>query len=428
MRVYRQPLLISLMLLGLSSAAQAVDNGCPGEAVQLSEIRFRGNQTTRPRVLLREMRSAAGAITDAQTLRADAERIRDLGLFRHVEVRCVLDTSGWVAEFDMREKYYLLIAPRSDANSDGDYSYGLHLSWHNALGLNHTIRGTVLQRRTTQSGRGDALEYRIAHHAPYVFGSRYDLSWSMAHEIAELSPAGGSSTYEQVDNQLRIGVDRHLGHGPASQGWRIGAAYTYRQRQALEQGPDLGTAHALSLGLKYRQRHNFLFSETGLEAQLEGGHASTALGSDYTWSYLNGTLSYDRPLGRTAHQTLGLQLETQLQFGGPDDGLNQYSLGGASLLRGYPRNIAEGDAYALLRLEAYRPLHWQWLRWGGFVEAGAAWGGDEAHTPGLLASAGLGLQIRPSWFVGLVIDLGFGIPLIARDTLSETPAFYGSGR
>lgn len=410
------------------TAAHASAEGCPEESITITNIRFVGNETTKERILLREMITEKGDLADAKTLEADADRIRDLGLFRHVGVSCVMSEDGWVAEFEMREKYFLLVAPRSDANSDGDYSYGLHLSWHNAFGLNHTVRSTVLQRRSTQSGRGDSLEYRISHHAPYLFNTPFDLSWGVSHETAELQPLGSPSEYEQVDDQFRIGIDRHIGNGPASQGWRVGGGYEFRQRKAVDQGPDLGIGHTLFANLKYRQRHNFLFSETGLESQLTIGHADTEWGSDYDWTHIAGEVTYDRAFGQTPHQTFGVHLETEMQFDGPKDGLNQYSLGGASMLRGYERNIAEGDSYAVVRLEAYRPLHWDWLRWGGFVEAGAAWGGDEAHTPGMLATAGLGLQIRPSWFVGLVIDLGFGIPLIPRDNVSETPSFYGSGR
>ncbi len=415
-----------LACAALLQPAHAAD--CPAQPQILARLQFSGNRVTRPEVMLREMLSREGAPTDARTLLEDAQRLRDLGLFRQVDVLCSRTEAGLVAEFALREKYYLLVAPRSDANSDGDYSYGLHLSWHNALGRNHTWRATILEHSSSQTGRGRSLEYRISQHAPYLLGSPFDLDWRLAHERADWQPGDGTGVGELVDDQFRIGLDRHLGRGPASQGWRVGGAYEYRKRSLSDAGRELGVGHGLFASLKYRDRRDSLYSETGLVGELELGHAGTALGSDYDWSQLTATLDYERPLGETAHQTLGLHLETEMQRGGPDDGLNQYSLGGASLLRGYPRNTAEGDAYAMLRIEAYRPLHWRWLRWGGFIEAGAAWGGAQAHTPGLLASAGLGLQIRPTWFVGLVIDLGIGVPLIARDAGDSGPAFYGSGR
>lgn len=170
----------------------------------------------------------------------------------------------------------------------------------------------------------------------------------------------------------------------------------------------------------------------GLDATLQIGRASTALGSTRNaWLY-SGSLSRafdfgnERLLvassalrgqyadGSIRRQQVGLRLQLYLPQGphwlfyasatgdrlthpGPTDEL---LLGGDSGLRGYPMRYQSGHRRALFTFEerAYSNIYlWQLFRLGGavFVDVGRAWGGDATNQiqPGWLSNAGIGLRI-----------------------------------
>lgn len=170
----------------------------------------------------------------------------------------------------------------------------------------------------------------------------------------------------------------------------------------------------------------------GLDAQLELGHASTALGSTRNaWLYgasvsrgfgpgddwllvVSSVLRGQYADGSVRRQQFGARVQAYLPQGphwlfyasatldrlthpGPTDEL---LIGGDSGLRGYPMRYQSGHRRALFTLEerAYSDIYlWQLFRVGGavFVDVGRAWGGDATNTvkPGWLSNVGIGLRI-----------------------------------
>src|SRR6185369_17650377 len=90
----------------------------------------------------------------------------------------------------LEEKYFLIPAPRADANSDGKYAYGVQLRWYNVFGLNHTMKITWKKANRQEAGRGTGSEFDTSYSAPFLFDSDYglDVSYSHTSEPVEVAP------------------------------------------------------------------------------------------------------------------------------------------------------------------------------------------------------------------------------------------------
>jgi outer membrane protein assembly factor BamA len=86
-----------------------------------------------------------------------------------------------------------------------------------------------------------------------------------------------------------------------------------------------------------------------------------------------------------------------------------FDLGGASGLRGYPRERVEGDAFVVANLEFITPIsRLDALRGVVFADAGSVLG--EPDETGLVTSAGVGLRAKLRAFVrvDLRLDVAHG--------------------
>ena len=71
-------------VLALCAAAVASAHAEPAPPV-IREIEFRGNETTRPVTMLREMSLHVGDPADAREIERSRQGVQDLGLFRSVD-------------------------------------------------------------------------------------------------------------------------------------------------------------------------------------------------------------------------------------------------------------------------------------------------------------------------------------------------------
>ncbi len=416
-----------LALLPLPVLAQEPDAGCETLAGrEIAEIRFEGNEVTRPSTMLREIGLRPGEALDLQSLEDSRQAVQDLGLFRSVRVRCEPDVAGLVLIFRLREKYYLIPVPRADANTDGAFAFGAQLSWHNVLGLNHTLRLRALKRDTRQAGRGSEIDYTLDYDLPAFGNSPYGAHFYANHELAAIDRPGGSfdEVSDTVEALLRYRFDRRASRGASLWG---GLNYTEQHAADPAQGVDFGETLSLRLGADYRDRRFHIYSETGTLARVGVALAREGWGSDHGRRAVDGLFEHAWQVGGRAHQTAAVGMEFGHSTGGVPDGLFDYDVGGVRRLRGYAKNTQIGDSFVSSRAEFFRPLFRRWLRVGVFAEAGSAWRGPDTQVSGLLADVGIGVRIRLTWFVDAEAEFGFAFPLVDGGD-GRAPHFYGGGR
>ncbi|MEQ1438415.1 BamA/TamA family outer membrane protein [Fontimonas sp. SYSU GA230001] len=385
------------------------------------EIAFRGNDTTQPQTMLREIAIHVGDPADPEVIEHSRQSILDLGLFRAVDAAQEPLADGVRLVFTVKEKWYVLPYPRLSANSDGQNAAGAELRWNNIAGLNHSLRMLVSSADRRDEGRGRQLGYLASYRAPFVFGTPYTLGLSGSHATTPVDDDSGS-TYDEIIDEFQVMVSRKFGaRGAPSQGWTAGAGLLWRSQNT--DGPAApepwGDTYALVTQIGYRDQRDRVYSQIGTDFGARYEYAAGNLFSDYGYSRLTGHIQYARPLGDTPHQTLEFAAEMGTANGGRSD-TPPYSLGGTQGLRGYARGAFEGSAYYLLSASYLRPIGWDWLRFVATIEAGNVY--DEADQADLNVrwSLGLGLRVRVPRLVGVEIEAGIALPLD-----HDSARFYG---
>lgn len=395
-------------LLLLASAWAQAEQGPP----TIREIVFEGNDTTRPRTMLREMSVRVGDPADPERVERSRQAVQDLGLFKEVSLREEPLDGGVRLVFKVRERWYILPTPRVDAKAGGEYSYGAQLQWNNLWGLDHTLRVVWEREDNKESGVGLETNHSFGYNAPQLFDSPYSLGVSAGQVRRPIELPGGGS-YQETLRNASVGVVRSLSDGPPSQGWSVGGGLGWlgQDTEGAAAPPRYGNATAPFATLGYRDLHLNIYSEEGVSFRTSLQGAVDGLASDYGFTTWSSRYARYWRVGQTDHQTLHFFGDLGLRVDGPPENDGFY-LGGDALLRGYDKEFVEGDAYWRVAGEFARPLHWRWLRWVVIGEAGNAYPepGDFSLDR-IYGSLGLALRFRMSWFVNLEIEAGVAMPV-----------------
>ena len=383
------------------------------------EIAFRGNDTTQPSVMLREMSLHVGQPADPREVERSRQYVQDLGLFRSVHAELEPVEGGVRLVITVKEKYYILPFPRADATSDGGYAYGAQLRWNNVWGLNHTF-APYFERRQPSEGdndpekRGMQTRTQLRYTAPFVY-EKVGLDFAAGYfKTPYLAPL----VYDQTTTFLSAALTRKLSEGHTSQGW---TGYTgLAWNNEVHSGPSAptdpdqvakGHALALSVGAYYRDLRFNVYSDEGVAYGFGVQSATREVLSDYdvtSWS-----VGYSRYLnvGTTPHQNLNFKLTAQARHDGRYGG-DYFSVGGTESARGFEPETVKGDAYYVLSVEYLRPVIRNSIRWLAVVDAANAFvePGD-AHLDKVYVSAGLGVRLRIQAFVALDLEVGVAWPL-----------------
>ncbi len=382
-------------------------------------IRFVGNDTTRERVMLREMTLGPGDPADPAAIEASRQAILDLGLFRDVAIASEPGENGVTLVVTLDEKWYVLPVPRLDASSDRDVSYGAELRWNNVMGRNHTLE--VYAERSEfeeERDREDERHVELSYDAPYLFDTPYALHLELEHlERGALDREGRG--YDETFRRAEVLATRDFTRGRPRRGWTLGAGL-YRDDQTTSGAfapPSDGVALAAVGTARYDDLRFHVYSETGRRLRLRAEIASDAFASDYDYSRTQASYFASRAFGEIEHQTLHFLAGAGVATDGPRS-RNTYSLGGSGALRGYGSDFLEGDAFYYVAAEYLRPIRWDWLRLVVLAELGGADRNvfDSSNADlSPYASIGLGVRIRLVKFVDVELELGIAMPLRGGD-------------
>lgn len=387
----------------------------PADFPVILEIAFAGNDTTQPKVMLREMIVGIGDPADPVKVERSRQGIQDLGLFKSVSVEQTVLDGGVRLTFTVEEKWYVMPIPSYSTNSDGKDAYGMSLRWFNVAGLNQTLRGTWSNSDDKRINKGRRTRYALDYSIPFVFDSPYNVGFGLGHSR---TPILAATNYVETFDSASVGVSRTFPTEVASQGWTLGGSLAWSSQDTHgDPGTPApyGMASAVGLSANYRDIRFRVFSEEGTSYGARVSSAVENLGSDYSFNLLSATYSRLLPLGATPHQNLNLYANAASYHGGPTgvkSDIGVYSLGGASSLRGYPSDIFQGDAYYYLAAEYLRPVGWEWLRVVVIAEAGNVFG--DAHDFSLArtnASVGLGVRVRFISLVNFELEAGVAWPV-----------------
>jgi outer membrane protein assembly factor BamA len=398
--------------------AAAAAHAQPERAV-IREIEFRGNETTRPVTMLREMSLHVGDPVDAREIERSRQGVQDLGLFRSVDADLEPVEGGVRLVIKVKEKHYILPLPRADATSDGGYGYGVQMTWNNMWGLNHTFR-PYFERRQPSEGeddpekRGIQTRSQVRYSAPFVYG-KFGLDLATGYfRTPYLEPL----EYEQTTTFYTLNVTRKLSEGRRSQGWTgvTGLTFANEEHAGADAPTDpleraRGQALALTAGAYYRDLHFNVYSDEGVTYGFDVQSATRDVASDYDFTTYG--MSWYRYLnvGATPHQNLNFSLDLRSRHDGRYGG-DFYAVGGVETSRGFEPETVKGDAYYAASIEYLRPVFRDSIRALVVLDGANAFpDANDMNLDKVYTSLGVGARFRIQAFVALDLELGVAWPL-----------------
>lgn len=405
------------LALGLAAAAQAQEPTPPPAIIRA--IEFRGNETTEPVTMLREMAIKVGDPVDAREIERSRQGVQDLGLFRSVDADLEPVEGGVKLVIKVKEKLYILPLPRADATSDGGYAYGAQLTWNNVWGLNHTFR-PYFERRQPSEGdedpekRGMSTRTQVRYSAPFIY-EKVGIDLAAGYfKTPYLEPLA----YEQTTTFYSLNFTRKLSGGTRSQGWTGVTGLTLANEK--HEGPDAptdpfererGQALALTAGAYYRNLRFNVYSDEGVAYGFDVQGATTDIASDYDFTTYGVSWYRYLNVGTAPHQNLNFSLDVRSRHDGRYGG-DFYAIGGVETVRGFEPETQKGDAYYAASIEYLRPVFRNSIRALVVLDGANAFpDANDMNVDKVYTSLGVGVRFRIQAFVALDLELGMAWPL-----------------
>ena len=222
-------LLFTFSISGWLSAAQAEELFIePKDAVipVIDEIRFAGNETTKPQVMLQEMIIAIGDPINARLIEKSRQYIMNLKLFETVKAEMIEEDYKNILLITVKEKFYILPIPRVRRNSDGDIKAGGEVRWDNILGLNQRLKVAWNRVRSSNTDTNDRDTTEIDYNYPRMFGTPFTFDVDTKRKttnVEEVTDAGEVVEAERVTMLERVNLSRWQNRVGPSRGLRYGA-------------------------------------------------------------------------------------------------------------------------------------------------------------------------------------------------------------
>lgn len=386
------------------------------------DILYEGNEITLPVTMNRELVVHVGDRADPDKVEHSRQAIQDLGLFREVKVRQEpFGPDGVRLIFKVREKWYVLPIPRLEINSEGDTALGMQLRWNNLWGLNHRLDLYAIRHDYKRDDRDNSNNYSIGYDIPFLGETRNALNINLSHSLQNSNTPDDVSFRERKD-RVAVVMSRALSHeGPKSRGWKAGGGLQWQEQHAS--GEDAPSSWGYAVGpvasVSYKNLRDHLYSETGTLFENSISFAANHALADYGYFQHESHYSYEWAVGGVEHQTMRTSFMLGGYYGGPSSKEHDtFEFGGSEFLRGYDREVIDGNFAYYGSLDYLRPIHWKWLRFLATFEAGSALDSlSHARGKGLYTSIGLGVSVKVTWLVNVQFEAGLAYPLNDGDGL-----------
>lgn len=414
-------LLFDYALFSFAGALFLIMPMSAAQGATIEEIRFKGNRTTKPIIMLQEMQSKIGDAVDLLRIEKDRQAIMDLGLFKLVYADVIEEDGRRILEITVSEKYYIFPLPKIDRSADGDISYGVRLKMDNLAGLNQRLRLTYKRVDSCCESFGMANEFDASFNYPRIAGSAYGMSVVVIYidsPVEDRESGGVISVYERDYQSFSFGVSRWLHQDEPSVGWSASMgpfwrAAKYQYVSGVEGLYSDGVATGINLGIGYRRVHDRLNSREGTEYGYSIQIGSRLLGSDESFTQNNFYYRRYYYLGDKVHHNLNTQLKLGTSGGNLPLGGSFFSVGGSDSIRGYDKGSISGESYFTLNLEYLAPIRGNnELRSVLFADFGNAYSDNRTvDLTDFEAAVGIGLRykIKALVKVDLRVDIAYGL-------------------
>ena len=382
----------------------------------LEGFSVKGNQKTKDRVILREMRQKPGEVFDVKKARRSMQRVYNLGFFEDVNMKLVpgKNPGGVILEIDVVEKRTGTFGIGAGYSSEDGFVGMISIGDSNFRGT-----GDAINLLYEFSGdENDAHGYVFSYRRPWldkketvgtlrIYDRRYEYDdYNTEGNLTETymrKYTGGEVTFGRPASEystnyvtLRNRKESYIRH--------VSGRYD-RQTPEYEQWRDdnFGLTRSVILQHVTDTRDNIYNPTTGGRVSLEGEFAG--LGGDF--HYQKYTIEDSRFFKVGHAQVVALRGQYGISGNGHIPEFGQYRIGGQDSLRGYREDQFRGTRMYLFTTEYRFPLVSK-IQGAIFTDWGAAW--NDGYTPGSgdsHGSIGVGMQIDTP--IGAIrLDYGHG--------------------
>lgn len=386
------------------------------EAV-VEELRVVGNSKTRTSVVLKNLRTKAGAVLNRRRFQRDLERLKNLGYFRSVE-----------PEFERgTEKGNVILVLDVEEEKTGLATIGVGYAGGGSSGIRSGVTGAVSYSDRNLFGQGKNVSVSwqrgaqisaiaLSYFDPAINGNQDSIGISLFHNevdgLRQPINVNGQQEFAYYDDR-RTGGSFTYGH-PLSDDLRVFGTLRHETIEILKDSGSfytpigLGTGRLNSLGFSalYDTRDDIFNPHVGTFAN--GSVNVAGFGGDFNFQKYTLEGRYYLPLGE--NHTLAMRAWGGVVSG--DAPITEYFYaGGPDTLRGYQQNQFFGTRFLVANVEYRFPIgNIKFLRGAVFADAGNAWTPGSLYEDKIFLDAGLGLRITfPALGLGVIrLDYAIG--------------------
>lgn len=386
------------------------------EAV-VEELRVVGNSKTRTSVVLKNLRTKAGAVLNRRRFQRDLERLKNLGYFRSVE-----------PEFERgNEKGNVILVLDVEEEKTGLATIGVGYAGGGSSGIRSGVTGAVSYSDRNLFGKGKNVSVSwqrgaqisaiaLSYFDPAINGNQDSIGISLFHNevdgLRQPINVNGQQEFAYYDDR-RTGGSFTYGH-PLSDDLRVFGTLRHETIEILKDsgsfytpiGLGTGTLNSLGFSALYDTRDDIFNPHVGSFANASVNVAG--FGGDFNFEKYTLEGRYYLPIGE--NQTLAMRAWGGVVTG--DAPITEYFYaGGPDTMRGYQQNQFFGTRFLVANVEYRFPIgNIKFLRGAVFADAGNAWSPGSLYEDKIFLDAGLGLRITfPALGLGVIrLDYAFG--------------------
>lgn len=396
---------------------------------KIEDIQIAGNEKTKDKVILRELRFKKGEPFNKFLASRSMERLYNLGIFEDVNMKLLPGNENHdvIIEIDVVEQKTGVVTVGA-GYSESDGMVGI-------LGLTeNNFRGTgdKVNVRWEFGGSSHGKNYEISYTHPYindngdalgftVFDRRYkyDDYDSNGDTIAEYDKRrkGWNFTWGRVSDEYRTNYlnfesvkesyDDEDGFQWGSGASKETAATKAKWRKAIFD--NFGRTNSLTFTHVYDNRDNYFNASKGRRLSFSAQWGGHGLGGNYDFYKFTTEGRFYKGLGNghiLALRVMAGYIDGNVSYG------NLFDLGGSNTLRGYEDDQFKGSKMYAATLEYRFPIAKK-VQGVVFTDMGSTWGIDEGKIPwykddnSLNFSVGVGLRLQTP--IGPIrLDYGHG--------------------
>jgi len=388
------------MMAALLAATFAVSGSkplCPPreDSPYVRQIKITGNNRTRERALLREMRLRPGETTCEPAERSDEKRLLDLGLFSNVEIKTeAVSPESVDVLVHVRERPTFLPIPELGYSAEDGTTFGLTIRESNFLGDAQRIGASALFGGRESLSISWSLPWFGYLHMG-LFASAYDTQWEDRIEHLRERRHG-----------VRAGLNRYFDGYRYSLGVDAKVEDIDSDPTAAADSSDVArhdTERMLAVGAGYDTRDFRTNPHNGFAVAARYEQYGSWLGGDVTMNRTSLSAAVFVPAAETVTLALGVQGAFS---GGSIPDYERLRLGGNETVRGFSEGHETGESRAWgtveLRFPVFKKRTFELpildnfdISGDGavFGDLGVIWERSGASDAGLMAGIGVGIRL-----------------------------------